>query len=185
MNDTPDTSPEAVALFRALDQIDELNKLPPDEEGYRWDNSDLIAQEVVGARSALRAMSTQLSELSPYKDELLKIAEAVGEGSDPFAAWEAIEALSAALEQMTAIKDIHQVKRHEYFERAEAAEAERDALKAELAEAVGVLTLIESIRPMWEGGVRGPSADNLSNTLEHMRAEARAFVARHQKETDT
>ena len=59
--------------------------------------------------------------------------------------------------------------------------AERDALRAELAEAVEVLTLIENIRPMWEGGVRGPGDDNLSNALEHMRAEARAFLARHQK----
>ena len=61
--------------------------------------------------------------------------------------------------------------------------AERDALRAELAEAVEVLTLIESIRPMWEGGIRGPSADNPSSALEHMRAEARAFIARHEKET--
>ena len=121
-----------------------------------------------------------------------------------------LRALSAALEAA-------EMSAKHWHARAEAAEAERDALKeqlakqgrelnmakygqpdfawsvhvaamgalkAELAEAVEVLTLIESIRPMWEGGVRGPSADNLSNTLEHMRAEARAFVTRHQKKKD-
>ena len=56
--------------------------------------------------------------------------------------------------------------------------ASAEALDAKLKEAVEVLRMIESIRPMWEGGVRGTSADNLSNTLEHMRAEARAFLAR-------
>ena len=59
-------------LFCALDQIDGLNKLPPDDEGYRWDNSDLIAQEVMGARSALRALSAERDALKA------ELAEAVG-----------------------------------------------------------------------------------------------------------
>ena len=55
--------------------------------------------------------------------------------------------------------------------RAEAAEAERDALKAQLAEAVGVAT-------------------RLADWIEHeagcdLPFDARAFPARHQKETDT
>ena len=56
-------------------------------------------------------------------------------------------------------------------------QARAEALDGKLKEAVEVLKMIESIRPMWEGGVRGPSADNLSNTLEHIRAEVRAFLA--------
>ena len=55
--------------------------------------------------------------------------------------------------------------------------ARAEAAEARLKEAVEVLRMIESIRPMWEGGVRGTSVDNLSNTLEHMRAEARAFLS--------
>lgn len=42
------------------------------------------------------------------------------------------ERLTKELEHMTAIKDIHQRKRHEYFERAEKAEAERDEARASL-----------------------------------------------------
>ena len=53
--------------------------------------------------------------------------------------------------------------------RAEAAEAEVERLR-------GVLHQIESISPMWEGGVRGPSRDNLLSTLENMKEEARAAL---------
>ena len=173
VTDTPDTSPEALALFRALDQIDELNKLPPDEEGYRWDNSDLIAQEVVGARSALCDL---LSQLQPYKDELLKIAESVGERDDPFAAWEAIEALSAALEvekrhkrliagdKINAVSELRQVK------------AERDALKAKLAEAKMLLSHMVN-HAEWREENEGVFWDATD--------QARAFLARHQKDADT
>jgi NTP pyrophosphatase (non-canonical NTP hydrolase) len=43
-----------------------------------------------------------ISRLQPFKDELLKIAEDVGEASDPFAAWESIEAMRLS---PTAVKD--------------------------------------------------------------------------------
>ena len=46
-----------------------------------------------------------------------------------------IERLTKELEEMTAIKDIHQRKGHEYFERAEKAEAERDKARAQVAAA--------------------------------------------------
>ena len=45
------------------------------------------------------------------------------------------ERLTKELEEMTAIKDIHQRKRHEHFERAEKAEAERDKARAQVAAA--------------------------------------------------
>ena len=44
---------------------------------------------------------------------------------EPAEARAEIERLTVELEQMTAIKDIHQNKRAEYFERSKKAEAER------------------------------------------------------------
>jgi len=49
--------------------------------------------------AAWSAQSSRIAELEPYRDELLKIAEDVGEASDPFSAWEAIHALQSQLEQ--------------------------------------------------------------------------------------
>ena len=110
-----------------------------------------------------------------------------------------IRALSAALQQMTAIKDIHQVKRHQYFERSEEAEAkfkqakalyletldraveaesERDALKAELAESLmNVADLYRLHRRS------GPKWDH--EPTKQVMDDARAFIDRHQKEIDT
>ena len=57
--------------------------------------------------------------------------------------------------------------------------AERDALKAELAEAVGVLQMIV-------GGAVYTAADGFSKPHEPEQSRiARAFLARHQKEADT
>ncbi|MCG7625575.1 hypothetical protein [Epibacterium sp. Ofav1-8] len=39
----------ATAMKRALENIRELNKTQPDENGHRWANSDLIEQEIVAA----------------------------------------------------------------------------------------------------------------------------------------
>ena len=41
------------ALRRTLDSIAELNKTEPDENGVRWDVSDLIGQEIIAARISL------------------------------------------------------------------------------------------------------------------------------------
>ena len=57
----------------------------------------------------------------------------------PAAARAEIERLTKELEHMTAVKDIHQRKRHEYFERAEKAEAERDEARAEHRFTLGLL----------------------------------------------
>lgn len=40
---------EVEMLRKALLEIQELNTLPPDENGHRWDNSDLIAQTIMSA----------------------------------------------------------------------------------------------------------------------------------------
>jgi hypothetical protein len=58
--------------------------------------------------------------------------------SDLAAARAEIERLTEELEHMTAVKDIHQRKRHDYFERAEKAEAERDEARAQVAMAYEV-----------------------------------------------
>lgn len=49
----------------------------------------------IGTADARRLLQ-DVNALIPYRDELLKIAEQVGEPGDPFAAWESIAALSAA-----------------------------------------------------------------------------------------
>lgn len=72
-----------------------------------------------------------------------------------------IERLTAELEQMTAIKDIHQRKRHEYFERSEKAEAEIARLTKE--------------RQAFEGMAKD-NYDRLQKA-EAERDEARAQVA--------
>lgn len=41
----------ATAMKRALEAIRKLNMMPPDENGHRWANSDLIEQEIVAALS--------------------------------------------------------------------------------------------------------------------------------------
>ena len=41
---------EIERLWAALENIDELNMLSPDENGHRWANSDLINQEIVSVR---------------------------------------------------------------------------------------------------------------------------------------
>jgi len=62
-----------------------------------------------------------------------------------------------------------------------AAEAERDALKAELAEAVGALQNIESRPDKMTWG----EDYEVSEAMRDMEETARAFLARHQKGTDT
>ena len=83
----------------------------------------------------------------------------------------ALEAKNDALTRATFRADVHE-------NRAEASEAERTALKAELAEAVETLSLI---------AVVGFSSDlKVSDAIaKQVVNQARAFLARHQKETDT
>ena len=92
-------------------------------------------------------------------------------------------ALSAALEAERAGRAqdgetaVDLMIRHK--DRADAAEAERDALKAQLAEAVGVMQMIV-------GGAVYTAADGFSKPHEPEQSRiARAFLASHQKETDT
>jgi len=47
---------EIARLRKAIDNIDELNMLPPDEDGHRWWNSDLIGQEVIFSRRPAAAI---------------------------------------------------------------------------------------------------------------------------------
>ena len=164
---------------------------------------------------------TDTPDTSPEAVErLAKDHDEVGDSPDKYVMghphhWKTaatLRALSAALEQMTAIKDIHQVKRHEYFERAEAAEAERDALKAELAAArqdalskmspycapKGVPVLVAGGIAMrktgdeWLSGMCEPAFSRPLTwqpqwwaPIPQQNEPPRAFLARHQKETDT
>ena len=49
-------------VSRALDNIRDLNMLPADENGHRWANSDLIDQEVMAGKLALRALTTEAGD---------------------------------------------------------------------------------------------------------------------------
>lgn len=54
-------------------------------------------QPVIETAGELERLTAEVARLQPYHDELLKIAETLGEPDDPFAAWESIEAMSAKL----------------------------------------------------------------------------------------
>ena len=188
MTNTPDTSPEAVERLIAW-LMDAHETGNTEKNPYVWRTLEALSAALEGERAEnliLRQANEGLSSAAWTATTRAEAAEAeraalksklrnvishatMGALTDPDASLNAIGVKTTEMRNKV-FEDIY---------------SERDALKAELAEAVEVLTLIKSIRPMWEGGVRGPSADNLSNTLEHMRAEARAFVARHQKEADT
>lgn len=47
-------------ITEAVESIDDLNRLPPDENGHCWSRSDLIAQEVVGLRQSMRVLREQV-----------------------------------------------------------------------------------------------------------------------------
>ena len=62
-------------------------------------------QDRIDALTELKSLRAENERLGAdaYKDELLKIAADVGEPDDPFAAWEAIAALKAKLEEVAKV----------------------------------------------------------------------------------
>jgi hypothetical protein len=52
-----------------------------------WDECDMIST------ADARRLLADVEKLIPYRDELLKLASDLGEPDDPFAAWEAVQAL--------------------------------------------------------------------------------------------
>jgi hypothetical protein len=50
--------------------------------------------------AANRALSAALRERDSYRDELLKLASELGEGDDPFAAWESLASLLSVQKQL-------------------------------------------------------------------------------------
>lgn len=66
--------------------------------GMKWNSFLKIFNENAELRD-------RIERLEPYKDELEKIAEDLGEAEDPFAAWEAVEALKAELAAEKALAD--------------------------------------------------------------------------------
>ena len=121
-----------------------------------------------GTAATLRALSAERDAL---KQSLEKAVFACGDQAR--ARGEAEGKLAAS--EMAGVVDGWKAR----AEAAEAAESERDALKAELAEAVGVLQMIV-------GGAVYTAADGFSKPHEPEQSRiARAFLARHQKETDT
>ena len=102
--------------------------------------------------------------------------------------YEDYKALSAALEEekRARMRLLNARLMSEDYARAEAAEAERDALKAELSEAVELLISAETVMQF----VLDHEASELDRRLTIKDAmssqkETRAFLSRHQKETDT
>ena len=91
-----------------------------------------------------------------------------------FVLYEDYAALSAALEAA-------EMSAKHWHARAKAAEAERDSLKAGLAEAVGALQKIESRPDKMTWG----EDYEVSEAMRDMEETARAFLARHQKGADT
>ena len=90
---------------------------------------------------------------------------------------ENLRALSAALEVEKERSNKFMWQMRDTCKRAETAEAERDALKAELAQAVGVLQYVA------EEDDAVIYCDEAATALTRAATKARAFLARHQKET--
>lgn len=79
-----DLTPEQRARLEAIRDADSAGRVWTEADG----RADL--------REDLRSLIAAHDALVPYKDELLKIAESVGEADDPFAAWESIETQRAS-----------------------------------------------------------------------------------------
>jgi len=192
MTDTPDTSPEAVERLAAHLELQ---------------SNPTFTKEKSAA--TLRALSAELDELKKEYDEFINSVQvrervfAAGMGKLEARA----EAAEAELDQRKADnkrwrqaatrrtneliteRDDQKKARIEAVRswvnaeaRAEEAEAARDALKAELAKAVEVLrkskTAIDELISYDLGTLDYKAISNLVH-------KSRAFLARHQKETDT
>ena len=99
--------------------------------------------------------------------------------ADLAAARAEIERLTKELEHMTAVKDIHQRKRHEHFERAEKAEAERDEARAQLvagfemaAQYVETVPLEVTCRQEHTRNIRAMTPDDAQAALQSLLADA-------------
>ena len=172
MTNTPDTSPEAVERLIAW-LMDAHETGNTEKNPYVW--------------RTLRALSAAL-ETERAENLILRQAN---EGLSS-AAWTATTRAEAAEAERDAALELardkeesadywHQESRIQ-FEAKNKAKSERDALKAELAESVEALVVLcqneidrgdKNSNPAYAAGARA------------CRNAARAFLARHQKETDT
>lgn len=55
------------------------------------DEEKKVADIIKDFSAKIDLLQRENAELLPYKDELLRLADAVGENDDPFAAWEHLE----------------------------------------------------------------------------------------------
>lgn len=65
-----DTSEGSGEVAKYLDEILELNKTAEDENGHRWQNSDLIHQSVMLAKSALSSALTRIQRAEKERDDV-------------------------------------------------------------------------------------------------------------------
>jgi len=127
------------------------------------------------AAAMLRACKGRVSV-----DGLAQIIRTV-DGSNSLGAGALAEAILAALEPAPDALEAAEMSAKHWHARAKAAEAERDALRAELADAVGALQKIESRPDKMTWG----EDYEVSEAMRDMEETARAFIARHQKGADT
>ncbi len=74
------------------------------------DEEKKVADIIKDFSAEIDRLQRENAELRPYKDELLRLADAVGEKDDPFAAWEHLEPALTRAEAAEA-----QVKRQAYL----------------------------------------------------------------------
>lgn len=66
---------DPTALHAALDAIEELNKTMTDENGHRWDRSDLIAQEIMAMRAIIAGTAKKKTPERLLKEALFASIE--------------------------------------------------------------------------------------------------------------